>query len=458
MRLALRPYVTAGVAIVGASVIAATPITAAAPEIQRHLHAVTLTAATQTVDAPTPTPAAAAAAAAAAAPFAEALAVSSFVNPIARWAEVFELTAGNVVALANAVMAEPFPILRQVIANQIGYAELIGTSVSTTVQNAINLVTIYLPEIAKQVQARFAAGDIMGVGTELGNGMITVAATLFPLLDIMKIPNQIVGNLSAVVDAFTPKSFRDMGLFGQVGMGIIYAASGYVKMGAARIGQNIYDALQAGDMVKLASTIINAPADVISGILNGVYVPPRRPGGSGYWTEGLLTAKAWAPLHAFLVDLPRAIAAVIAPPTAPEAPAGADAVTDIADTTVDTDPVSMTEPAPPAEESETPAEEPTDEIASDSEEVDDTGSESSPDGSTDLSDGNKAEPGESETDATSGSDTDSAGGDEPESTSPTGADSEESDADDSTTGTTGGSDTGGAGDGGTGDGNAGGDE
>lgn len=308
MQLALRPYVTAGVAIVGAGIIAATPITAAAPEIQNR--SVTLSAAVQTLDLPSP---------ADASPFASTLAESSFVDPIARWAEVFTLTATRMTELANAVMADPAPVLRQIIANQTGYAELVGNSLSTTAQNAINLVTIYMPDYLDAIRIQLEAGNIMAAGNELGNSLITIGATFFPMLDLLKIPNEIVGNLSAVLDEFAPKSFLDLGLVGQAGMGVLYAAVGYVKQGFTPIVKNLYDAVQTGDMVKFVSTIVNAPADTVSSILNGAYVPPSRPGRPGYWTEGLLTAKAWAPLHGILVDLPKAIATIIAPPAAPPA-------------------------------------------------------------------------------------------------------------------------------------------
>lgn len=305
MRLALRPYVTAGVAIVGAGVIAATPITATAPEIQNR--AVTLSAAVQNLDLPSPVDVT---------PYAAVLDGSSFVNPVARWAEVIALTVTRVNELANAVMADPAPVLRQIIANQTGYAELIGTSLSTTVQNAINLVSIYMPDYLEEIRAQLEAGDISTAGNTLGNSLITIGSTFFPMLDLLKIPNEIVGNLSAVLDEFAPKSFRDLGLVGLAGMGTLYAAVGYVKSGMTPIVKNLYDAVQTGDMVKLVSTIINVPADTVSSILNGSYVPPNRPGRPGYWTDGLLTAGAWAPLHSVLVDIPKAIAAVIAPPAA----------------------------------------------------------------------------------------------------------------------------------------------
>lgn len=306
LQLALRPYVTAGVAIVGASVIAATPITAVAPEIQNRT--VALSASVQTLDVASP---------ADLTPFAAALADSSFVNPITRWAEVFELTATNLTKLFQNAAAEPFPVLRQIIENQITYGELIGTSLSTVVQNIINTVTMYIPDYLEEARAEFEAGDIMGVGNVMSRATLTVASSLFPMLNLLSIPNQMVGNLSSVLNLLTFKSFIDVGLVGQVGMGYVTVVQGFVSQGAARIGQDLYDAIQDRDMVKLASTIINAPADIVSAILNGSYVPPRRPGAPGTWTSGLLSPdRMYAPLRSFLIDIPRAIAAAIAPPVA----------------------------------------------------------------------------------------------------------------------------------------------
>lgn len=319
MQLALRPYVTAGVAIVGAGVIAATPITAAAPEIQNR--AVTLSAAVQNLDLPSPADAGPFAAILGEAnPFATPLAESSFVDPIARWAEVLELTSTNLTKLVQNALADPAPVLRQIIANQTGYAELVGESLSTVVQNIINTVTIYIPDYLEEARAEFEAGDIMGVGNVMSRATLTVASSLFPMLNLLSIPNQMVGNLSSVLNLLSYKSFIDVGLVGQVGMGYVSLIQGYVSAGAARIGQDLYDAIQDGDMVKFASTIINAPADTVSSILNGSYVPPRRPGAPGSWTAGLFSPdRGYAPLRAFLIDIPKAIAAAITPPAAPAA-------------------------------------------------------------------------------------------------------------------------------------------
>lgn len=88
MHLALRPYITTGVALVGASAIAVAPIAPTPPDIQITNPAVQLSAA---------------------------------IDPITPWLEVFNDSEVNFANLANEWLAAPLPVLQQVIANQIGY-------------------------------------------------------------------------------------------------------------------------------------------------------------------------------------------------------------------------------------------------------------------------------------------------------------------------------------------------
>ncbi|PQM45055.1 hypothetical protein C1Y40_04781 [Mycobacterium talmoniae] len=102
MHATLHPYLTAGVALVGASMIAVTPV--AAPlvtEVQQR--AVELTAAPVIND------------------------------PSTDWLEIFTKALGNVGQIGTAWAEHPFPILQQVIDNQIGYAETIGGALQGSV-------------------------------------------------------------------------------------------------------------------------------------------------------------------------------------------------------------------------------------------------------------------------------------------------------------------------------------
>ncbi len=90
MQSAMRPpYVTAGVALVGASVIAVTPIAAHPPNLpQTHMPQVQLTA-------------------------------SSIDNPINVFKPVLEDAGSWLNQTVHTVLADPLPILRQIVNNQL---------------------------------------------------------------------------------------------------------------------------------------------------------------------------------------------------------------------------------------------------------------------------------------------------------------------------------------------------
>ncbi|SEP69780.1 hypothetical protein [Mycolicibacterium nivoides] len=127
MTLALRPYVTAGVALVGASIIAATPVAAPPPTIQAH--AVQLTAA---ID-----------------------------NPIEVFAPVF--TAATTV-VQNAVQAElddPFPIVNGLVGKLLADGKTLGDMANALGQSYSGLLTA-LPGALTTYAQKIAAGDFTG--------------------------------------------------------------------------------------------------------------------------------------------------------------------------------------------------------------------------------------------------------------------------------------------------------
>src|SRR5690348_273129 len=97
MAFELRRYSTAGIAVASAGVIALSPLAVPPPEHQ--LPAATSVVATRTVD------------------------LTAFVNPIAAWGDVLTTTVADLGALGQKIAADPFPIVRQVIANQVGYVQ-----------------------------------------------------------------------------------------------------------------------------------------------------------------------------------------------------------------------------------------------------------------------------------------------------------------------------------------------
>ena len=98
MHTALRPYMTTGVALVGASVIAVTPISPPPAEI--HMPAPRVSSAS--------------------------VELTAAFDPITAYTQLFTNTFNNLVGLGGEVLADPAPILRQVLTNTIGNAKIIG--------------------------------------------------------------------------------------------------------------------------------------------------------------------------------------------------------------------------------------------------------------------------------------------------------------------------------------------
>ncbi len=100
MHTAVRPYFTGGIALVGASVIAVSPIAPPPPDI--HL----------------PNPAQVAA----------SVELAAFVNPITTLVDVIQTSINNLSTTGGQVLADPFPVLQQLGVNALGYANTLGTA------------------------------------------------------------------------------------------------------------------------------------------------------------------------------------------------------------------------------------------------------------------------------------------------------------------------------------------
>ncbi|MET4430089.1 hypothetical protein [Mycolicibacterium sp. 624] len=131
MQLALRPYVTAGVALVAAGAIAATPVLAPAPEIQSRIesHAVVLTAA---ID-----------------------------NPINVFRPVVDKVGALVQGAIQAELDNPFPIINGLIGRAVIDANALGEIANTMGQIVTTLATKF-PAALGTAAYRAFHGDFTG--------------------------------------------------------------------------------------------------------------------------------------------------------------------------------------------------------------------------------------------------------------------------------------------------------
>ena len=207
MRASIRPYVTAGVALVGASVIAVTPIQPAA--------------------------------AAAAVPVANtAVQLAAAPSPFEVYPQVIERTAENVATLVETYFADPFPIITATIENQ-------------------------LVDLADAVTA-----------LEAGDGSAAFASLLDAVMQPLRIP-------AAWGTAFQEKvdmSYGGWALLTFFGSAI----AGFAATGGALM--DVYEAAVTFDLIGVVNAVVNIPARIIDGVLNGVI-----PLGTGFFPGGLLS-------------------------------------------------------------------------------------------------------------------------------------------------------------------------
>lgn len=226
MQLTMKPYVTVGVALVGASVIAVAPI---APRAELHMPAVNLTA--------------------------------SIDNPIAVFTPVVNAAGDLIRETLQAEFADPFPILRQVFANQ-------QFTVSKLLE-AINAGGSALTDLVTGLPAALnAAGAILRTGNVNGAIDSLVASGLQPILDlILGVSQPLQAALErpfAVGQELVAAAFES-GLALTVALAQTFIGIGF-PVGTTPVLQNLVNVTES--LIQSIGTL--NPINVINAVQNGV--------------------------------------------------------------------------------------------------------------------------------------------------------------------------------------------
>ena len=216
MQSALRPYVTAGVALVGASAIAVSPISVPPPEIEVHEVAVQLSA--------------------------------SFEDVLAASRQIVQ-------SLINSELENPAPILQQLIANQIeSGTALFGAGQATA--EAIVGIAQGLPAAFQDAADLVAAGDINGaINALLGSvvlGALPLIGTVLPQVQgVLERPFAVA---QALVAPLTNAPIA-------IGLGPLLGGVAVVQQAVTSI-QAVANAVGSGDPAEIGSAIQTGLADV----------------------------------------------------------------------------------------------------------------------------------------------------------------------------------------------------
>jgi hypothetical protein len=288
LQLALRPYVTTGIALVGASVIAMSPISPVTPDI--HVRSINVSSA--------------------------AVQLAAIANPAADpftvWGEVIGSTVKNTVGMAGQVLGSGAPVLTQILANQVGYANQIGAAVKNTITGLSNWQSTnqWLLDYAFSLLKAGQLGDAMTYYIYAAAGVVTA---LFPMIDILSIPGAMLKNLGNAV-AQLPAAVMALGIGGVLGL-----IEGPALAFANQV-QTFINTTSAGNLLGAVNTVLNTPAVMVDAFLNGFTFPGLLSPFNGNVSTGLLGA--------LLVGIPKMIANAIKPPAPPVAPAAVESAPD----------------------------------------------------------------------------------------------------------------------------------
>jgi hypothetical protein len=291
MQAAMRPYATAGIAIVGAGIIAVSPIAPPVPKL--HLPAV--------ADG--------------------RVALSAFVNPIAQWVEVLTDSGNSLAGLGQIVAADPLPIITQLIQNQTANINTITGAIGQGVGQTVGTLAA-IPQTLITAANQLAAGQPSAAVQTIWNGIALpgVFAIITPLLGTYPVFQQTVDNFAKVVDAVGTS------LLG-VGLSVLGPVQSVVNQFGSDT-QAFADAIGKGDLGTAVSAIVNMPATLTNALLNGT------PGTPGLLTPGT-SAFDSGPIGA-LLRLRDTIAQALGAPSAKVATAATSNIAAVPSTTAKT--------------------------------------------------------------------------------------------------------------------------
>ncbi|OPX06765.1 hypothetical protein [Mycobacterium sp. AT1] len=237
VHVAVRSYLTAGVAVVGASALIAAPLAVPPPEI--HLPAIHASSAE--------------------------VQLAALANPIAEWVTVVQTTFANVAALGIQFQNDPAPILAEILKNQLANASTLATALEGTA-GVLGAQVAALPAATLLAAQQLAAGQFSAaVGTLFQAGIGLILGPAISLIGATSIITDSAQRFANVVAAI-PNALLPIGL-----AAISPIAGAVYSFGDA--GQAVIDAARAGDVAGALNALANIPAIVTNAFLNGY--PPQ---------------------------------------------------------------------------------------------------------------------------------------------------------------------------------------
>jgi hypothetical protein len=245
MQVASRPRLHAGIALVGASVIAVSPLAPPMPDI--HL----------------PNPAHVVASV--------ELAAATLAATPPSYAQVIQEAIANAQALLNTFAANPTPILSQVAQNQAATIQNLIAALQTTGGAIGTALTTTVPPLLQAAFNDLASGNVEGA---TNNVLSAILAPVFPITGLIPAISAVLTNpLANLVSGIN--AIEAGGVLSPLAMAVT-GLLGPVLSGAGAFGvavDNVGSAIGAGDPQAVLNAVVNGPATILDGVLNGGFGP-----------------------------------------------------------------------------------------------------------------------------------------------------------------------------------------
>lgn len=234
MNAAVRPYATAGVALLGASVIAISPLAPPMPDV----HAMQRTVSSVGVE------------------------LSAAVNPIENWVQVFQKSAANLGAIGQQIADSPAPILKQIVLNQIASLKALQTAFNNNA-GTIKLILQGAPGAIDTARGQLQSGDIVGAFATINN-QIVIPLALAGVQAVSDLTVPLVNTVNNYAKAFATVPTAVF----QVILPMTFPLVSTINA-AVQATQDVYDGVVARDPGAVINTLVNLPANLVNGFLNG---------------------------------------------------------------------------------------------------------------------------------------------------------------------------------------------
>ena len=234
MNAAVRPYATAGVALVGATAIAMSPLAPPVPEVQAMQRAVSSVS----------------------------VELSAAVNPIENWIQVFQKSTANLNAIGEQIAASPAPILKQIVVNQMAAFEDLKTRMDANA-GTLKLIFDGAPNAIATARGQLQSGDIVGA-FDTFNNQIVIPLALAGVQAVSDLTRPLVSTVNNFAKAFAAVPDAVF----QVILPMTFPLVSTINA-AVQATQDVYDGVVARDPGAVLNTLVNLPANLVDGFLNG---------------------------------------------------------------------------------------------------------------------------------------------------------------------------------------------